>query len=167
MDLRASSLFLRNNGRFTAGGSGRAERAFVNSVNDFRLAPDSVLPVQYFGRLQLRFSAGAERRLLLDVLQDAISCYVNNMNRTGRSAVLQFREVNDWFNARNCHDLFAFESICEVFGIDPGWLRSGLRALRAEGKAGASSAQPIWRGGLIARKKLRPTRTLLRRQVQA
>jgi|HubBroStandDraft_4_1064222.scaffolds.fasta_scaffold51562_2 hypothetical protein len=165
MDLRASLLLPRNNGRFRARGSGRAERAFAPSVADLRVAPDGVLPVQYFGLLQPRFSAGAEGRLLLAVLEDAIRCYLKNMNRTGRSAVVQFREVNGWFNARNCHDLFAFESICEVFGIDPGWLRSGLRALRAEGNAGASIAHPIWYGGLVARKKFRPTRTLLKRPI--
>jgi hypothetical protein len=143
IDLRDSLVVLRNNGQFKAGRSGRAERVFGNSLSTFRLAPDCVLPAQYFGRLQRGFSAGAEGRLLLAVLQDAISCYFYNMNRTGRSAELRFREVNDWFSARNCHDLFAFESICEIFGIDPGWLRSGLRALRAEASAAATSAQPF------------------------
>jgi hypothetical protein len=58
------------------------------------------------------------------------------MNRSGHRARTQFAEVSDWFNARNCHDPFAFESICEVLGIDPNSLRRGLQRLRHQAKPG-------------------------------
>jgi len=109
-----------------------------------RLEPDCILPAQYFGRLQGSLSTGAEGRLLLAVLEDAIRCYMDNANRTNRRALVQFREVSDWFNARNCHDLFAFETICDFFGIDPGSLRRGLRIASSDGKTGADTARSIW-----------------------
>src|SRR5271156_1248387 len=84
-----------------------AERS-TKGFLDVRLMPDFVLPAQYYGRLRPAFAAGAEGRLLLAVLQDAIDCYIVNMNRRSRHAVVQFREVRDWFNARNHRDLFAF-----------------------------------------------------------
>jgi hypothetical protein len=110
---------------------------------DGRLMPDFVLPAQYYGRLRPAFATGAEGRLLLAVLQDAIDCYVVNMNRRSRHAVIQFREVRDWFNARNHRDLFAFETICEVFGFDPGCIRNVLRTLRDE----TEGAPPTDRAG--------------------
>jgi hypothetical protein len=54
------------------------------------------------------------------------------MNRRSRKAAIQFREVSDWFNTRNHRDLFAFESICEVFGFDAGFIRNELGTLREE-----------------------------------
>jgi len=115
---------------------------------DVRLTPDFILPAQYYGRLRPAFAAGAEGRLLLAVLQDAIDCYIVNMNRGSRHAAIQFREVRDWFNARNHRDLFAFETICDVFGFDPGCIRNALHTLRDETRGGPLTDRA---GGLVTR----------------
>ncbi len=114
---------------------------------DSRLMPDFVLPAQYYGRLHPCFAAGAEGRLLLAVLQEAIDCYIVNMDRRSRHAAIEFREVREWFNARNHRDLFAFETICEVFGFDPGCIRNALRTLRDETHWGATGGSPTDRDG--------------------
>ena len=118
---------------------------------DCQLIPDLILPVQYYAKLQPAFSAEAEGRLLFAVLQDAIDCYIVNMNRGGRTAREEFREVRNWFNARNHRGLFAFETICELFGLDPGCIRKALRALRDESRAGAAGGPTARTAGPIAR----------------
>jgi hypothetical protein len=90
---------------------------------------------------------------MLAVLEDAVYCYLHNMNQTNRRASLEFCEVSDWFSARNCHDLFVFENICNVLGIDPGWVRRGLRVMRAEAESGAREAQSASHSGLPRRVK--------------
>ncbi len=150
MDLYIPLLFQLRSGLPGDEEFERAEHAFGDSLGDRRLVIDCVLPAQYFDVINRRFSAVAEGRLLLAVLDDAISCYLRNMNHTSRSALLQFREVDIWFSARNRRDLFAFESICDVFGIDPGALRSRLRALRTEIKRRARRTQTTLDSDLMA-----------------
>jgi hypothetical protein len=134
MDLRVGLLFTlkkQNSGNEIAG---RAENSFAGVVEEGGFAPGCILPVQYFARSQRSFTAGPEGRLMLAVLEDAVNCYLQNMNRSDREALLEFREVNNWFNARNSHDLFAFETICDVLSINPGWMRRCLQALRHAGE---------------------------------
>jgi hypothetical protein len=134
MDLRVGLLFQLKRGDSGNGSDGRREDRLADSVDDTGFVPDSILPVQYFARSQRRLSAGGEGRLMVAVLEDAIRCYLENMNQTTHTALLEFYEVNEWFCARNSRDLFAFETICDVLGIDAGSMRRGLQALRAAQK---------------------------------
>jgi hypothetical protein len=108
----------------------RQTQGFSNGL----LIPDVMLPAQYYGRLRPGFATG-EGRLLLAVLQDAIDCYIVNMQRRSSNAQIEFREVRNWFSARNQRDLFAFETICEVFGFDPGSIRHALWTLRDQSQS--------------------------------
>jgi hypothetical protein len=110
------------------------ERTFAVVVDYSILAPECILPVQYFAGGQRGYTVGPEGRLMLAVLEDAISCYLRTMNRAGRRALLDFHEVNAWFSSTGCRNLFAFENICEVLDINPGWLRRSLNSLRIAAK---------------------------------
>jgi hypothetical protein len=94
----------------------QGEQPRQSSMDGVQFAPDCILPVQYFHRPQHSFSAGPEGKLMFAVFQDAIDCYLLNLNRTGRRAASELREVSEWFNAVNSHDLFAFETICSFSG---------------------------------------------------
>lgn len=86
-----------------------------------------ILPVQYFEPLKRRTLLNGERRLLLAVLEDAVRSYLSNMNRTGTEQRRQFAEVERWFYARDgSQALFAFESICDLLGIDANIFRKRL-----------------------------------------
>jgi len=135
------------NGRHSGHNASADAEPFVKkNFLDSRLMPDFVL--QGYGRLRPAFAAGGEGRLLLAVLQDAIDCYIVNRNRRGHNARIQFREVRNWFDARNHRDLFAFETICEVFGFDPGCIRKALRTLRDETQGAATGHSPTDRHGV-------------------
>src|SRR5215469_14521143 len=89
-------------------------------------APDILLPQQH-NELQRRcHELPGELRLMLAVLEDAIDCYLRHMNAKSRQRRRVFYEVQHWMNSRYCKGLFAFETLCEVLGIDGDKLRGML-----------------------------------------
>lgn len=93
--------------------------------------PDTLLPVQYYALMRRRNVLEGERKLMFAVLEDAIDCYLKNMNAKGRRRRILFYEVQNWMNARNRTGLFSYETLCETLEIDPNGLRTALeRRLR-------------------------------------
>ena len=72
----------------------------------------------------MRYEASGERRLMLAVLEDAI----RTLLLARRTALPRKRLVSElaWLESRSRAEPFAFESICDVLGIDAGWLRGRL-----------------------------------------
>ena len=89
-----------------------------------------------------------ERRLRLAVLQDAI----RTLLLARRTAVPRKRLLRElaWVESTSQTEPFAFESICDVLGLDPGYLRQRL----------VSGAFVPARGGPV-----RGPRTAIRRSV--
>ena len=88
--------------------------------------PDILLPVQYFENLRSRAHLEPEKSLMLSVLEDGIACfqrYIFSLDSRGKSL---FREAEEWINEENSDWLFSFESICEVLGFNPKYVRHGL-----------------------------------------
>ncbi len=74
-------LLSRLNGKHSAEGGPEPAAKVSGDFPDYRqLESDCILPVQYFGRLQQSLSTGAEGKLLLAVLEDAIRCYMDSAN---------------------------------------------------------------------------------------
>ncbi|TMB41235.1 MAG: hypothetical protein E6J55_19425 [Deltaproteobacteria bacterium] len=68
--------------------------------------------------------ACGERRLLLAVLEDGIRTFLKNAHAThGRAGNLK-REALTWLSSDQRDDVFDFENICEMLGIDAGRLRA-------------------------------------------
>jgi hypothetical protein len=65
-----------------------------------------------------------ERRLMLAVLQDAI----RTLLLARRTAVPRKRLLRElaWVESTSQAEPFAFESICDALGLDPGYLRQRL-----------------------------------------
>lgn len=95
-------------------------------------AADPMTPQQYYDLISRRSHHDGETRLLFAVLEDAIRCYAIAKNSPARSHRREFEEVREWVNTRGDHDVFAFDSICSVFAIEPEALRSQLNAMRIE-----------------------------------
>jgi len=67
-----------------------------------------------------------EKRLMLAVLERAVDDFRIYANiPTGRGRWL-FREVTAWFDSRETGP-FDFEGICQATGLDPDFVRMGLR----------------------------------------
>jgi hypothetical protein len=94
---------------------------------------DCLLPAQYYEMIHRRTALEGERKLMFAVLQDAIHCYLKNMNyRTSRQRSL-FLEAQQWFDSSGgpkWSSLFDFENVCQVLAIGPNQLRERLNLFR-------------------------------------
>ena len=68
-----------------------------------------------------------ERLLMLAVLEDAVRCYQKYARGRGAARREQFDEVCGWLDSTDRSALFSFESICDTLGLDPDYVRGGLR----------------------------------------
>jgi len=69
-------------------------------------------------------------RLMLAILEDAIALYVKSLC-AGVVAPHEARAARTWLESRDCTSPFAFESICDVLGLDSSYIRRGMRTARA------------------------------------
>ena len=97
--------------------------------------PDSMLPEQFFATLRSPgYAKRGEYLLVAAVLEDAIHCYKKYVHARDREGRRLFEDARDWFMAeRNAASIgaqdpptLAFEYVCDVLGLDPTYVRSGL-----------------------------------------
>lgn len=81
----------------------------------------------------------AEKRLMFAVLEDAIRCFqgVTIETRIKRRAI---NEAENWLMS-DVRDTFSYRCVCEVLGIDPDFLRAGLKQWRDRGGRISSQTQ--------------------------
>lgn len=87
--------------------------------------PAVILPSQYYWLLRHRSGLEGERKLMFAVLEDAVRCYLKNMDTQSRRRNLFF-EVRDWMEADDNDGPFAFELLCHEFGMESSRLRKAL-----------------------------------------
>jgi len=88
--------------------------------------PDTLAPAQYFETVRTRASLEPEKRLMLAVLEDAVLCFQKGSSAGDRRRKALFPDAEEWIMEENRDWPFSFENICEVFGINPAYLRQGL-----------------------------------------
>lgn len=88
--------------------------------------PDTLLSAQYFENFRRKTFLEPEKKLMLAVLEDAVRCFQDSiMARSGKRKKL-FDEAEEWILEDNSDRVFSFESICEVLGFNPQYVRQGL-----------------------------------------
>lgn len=87
----------------------------------------SVQPEQFFAERRRALQRTGEYRLLIAVLQDALKCWFRYRYARRTRERRLFREIADWFSARDRDWLFAFECICDHLELDPNYIRYGLQ----------------------------------------
>jgi hypothetical protein len=106
--------------------------------------PESVLPAQL-----LTSAHGArthpQKRLMLAVLEDAVACVKRGVVTNARRAKHDFEEARAWIASDDTTWPYSFLNIAHVLGLDPGYLRQGLRKLagRAAGQAAGGEVVPF------------------------
>ena len=92
---------------------------------------DSTMPFavesEYLEKQRRRSFHEGEIGLMLAILEDAVNCYLKYAAAKEKKAGQQFKEAEEWIFERHSDWLFSFENICEILGIDPEYLRDGLR----------------------------------------
>lgn len=91
------------------------------------IEPEILLPSQFFDRFRGGRLLEGERRLMLAVLEDGVSCFQKCAGATRPRGRRLFREAEDWFLEQDAAWPFSFESICSVLGIDADYFRERLK----------------------------------------
>ena len=92
---------------------------------------DALTRSQYYDRRAPARHLDGETRLLFAVLEDAIRCVLLYRPSPNYVKRRELSEAIAWVNTRGDHDLFSFDSICEVFEIEPETLRRQLNSMSA------------------------------------
>jgi hypothetical protein len=71
-----------------------------------------------------------EHRLMLAVLEDAVHAYQTGCASYGGERRFHFRETAEWFASHDTELPFSFAAICQHLGIEPDYIRAGLRRWR-------------------------------------
>jgi hypothetical protein len=90
-------------------------------------ARDSVVIVVGAGPLVQLATLQPEKRLMLALLEGAVSDFQTYATAVGGRGRRLFAEAQAWFVSRAADDPLDFESICEVLGLDPSFIRTGLQ----------------------------------------
>lgn len=89
--------------------------------------PDVLAPSQFQAILKNSQVSDPERRLMVAILEDAVSCLARDPRRCPRQQRKAFEEAQSWVNAADADEwIFSFANVCEMLGFDPGYLRRGL-----------------------------------------
>ena len=90
------------------------------------LEPELLLPQQFFGSAQNRILEG-ERRLMLAILEDAVSCFQKYAGTSTHRGERLFSDAEAWFfEETDTGWPFSFESICGILDINPEYFRRSL-----------------------------------------
>jgi len=99
----------------------------VSENNLHNLSNDSSVSGQYFDTMRRSEHLEPEKALLIALLEDAIDNYRKLTATRDRQGKEQFREAEAWIMARDDKWIFGFDSVCELLGLDPDYIRRGLR----------------------------------------
>ncbi len=89
-------------------------------------APEAVYPEQFYG-IRERGLRGGERRLMAAVLADGVEAYVSYWLDHHKHLAEDSSDVVDWVEIKDSSYVFSFDVVCESLGIDPDYLRLGLK----------------------------------------
>jgi hypothetical protein len=106
----------------------------TNTVDDRAgaiLAPDTLLPTQYFDQVRRAAGRAGERRLMVAVLEDAVRQYLTHAGADDPHHRALFEDAEAWVEERDASWFYSFENVCTVLDLDPEYLRRGLRAHRS------------------------------------
>jgi hypothetical protein len=98
----------------------------ANKASLLSFEPDILAPNQYFRNCLRTSPAEPEKALMFAVLVEAVDTYQRFAFSDSPRGRLLFREAKAWFWGENPDSVFAFRSVCEVFALDPSFLRRGL-----------------------------------------
>jgi len=106
---------------------------------------ETILPSQFGDLLRNDQARPPEHRLMLAVLEDAVRSYQRYLSSSDSRGRRLFREVEEWFDSDAATWPFSFVVICQIFDIEPEYVRAGLRAWRKNNVSVVRRGVPIIR----------------------
>jgi hypothetical protein len=103
--------------------------------------PDTLMPDEYFGNYRRRIPLEPEKALLLAVLEDGVRSFQDNIfAEIGKKRAL-FDEAREWLFTDGFEHVFSFNSVCSSLGLDPGYIRRGLKRWEEQTRAATKKKQ--------------------------
>ena len=117
--------------------------------------PDVITPEQFYDMRRDDSAIAPVKRLMMAVLEDALRCFQNNADAKGGPRKRLFADAEQWLCGEVGDGPFSFETVCETLGIEPQFLRAGLKEWRNQQLAGVSTRRlarrsPVVRSGKIS-----------------
>ncbi|MGH7865947.1 MAG: hypothetical protein ACREQB_13225 [Candidatus Binataceae bacterium] len=117
--------------------------------------PDVLTPEQYYDSRRDDSTIRPVKKLMMAILEDALRCFQNHADAKVGSRRRLFQEAEHWLCGEGGEGPFSFETVCETLGIEPAFLRNGLKEWRGQQLAGVSSHRlarrsPVVRAGRIS-----------------
>jgi len=103
--------------------------------------PDTLLPEQFLDTYRRKLYLEPEKKLMSAILEDAVACFQKYIFARDSKGRALFRETEQWVEDKGGDAIFAFNNVCEVLGLDPNYLRDGLRKWKAAALPQQSHAQ--------------------------
>ncbi len=101
------------------------------------LEADIIVPSQFFDRIRAERSSQPEKRLMLAVMEDAITTFQKSVHGATRRQRRLLKETEEWIGSTDTSWPFSFENICIALDIESDYMRSGLHR---------------WKGSLLAKR---------------
>jgi hypothetical protein len=103
--------------------------------------PDTLMADEYFANYRRRIPLEPEKALLLAVLEDGVRTFQDNIfTEAGKKRVL-LDEAREWLFTDGFEHVFSFNSVCSGLGLDPGYLRRGLKRWEEHARAATRNKQ--------------------------
>jgi hypothetical protein len=95
------------------------------------LEPDTIVPAQYFDRVGTDIGNQPEKRLMLAILEDAVTTFQRHVHSETRRSKRLVEDVEAWTAGAESEDSFSFEGVCAALDIEPAYIRRGLARWKA------------------------------------
>lgn len=111
----------------------------VGDTPQLQFIPYVAVPIQFFGAHGRKYCSEGEKLLRVAVLEDAVNCFHKHALSPPevRRKRRLFLEAEQWFFGEDEVDWpFSFENVCAVLGLNPDYIRRGLRRWREQALSG-------------------------------
>ena len=109
---------------------------------------DTTVTEKYLDTFRRSEHLQPEKDLLLAILQDAVDTYLKYRGASDPDGKKQFLEAEEWIMGGGDDWVFSFQHICDCLGLNPDYVRRGVRESKAQT---ASEEKPHQRGGMPRR----------------
>jgi hypothetical protein len=97
------------------------------------LVGEAILPEQFYASPYSTSAKRPEVVLMQAVLEDAFACFQGQFINTSTRSLRLAREAEIWFSSNATDSPFTFVNICTMLGLDPAYVRRGLKQWHSKG----------------------------------
>jgi hypothetical protein len=121
------------------------ERAPVRDHIESLFQPDTIAQAEYYDGFKRKSPLEPERELVLAMLEDAVLCFQKYLRSTKEKEWRLFTDAEDWLFGDDREWPLSFLNVCDLLGLEPGYLRKGLSQwkLKSPGAELSTRARPL------------------------